>query len=185
MVNPQQQAPEQKAEYDRMHAYYVAQGQKYSFQELWPRATSARLELLAALEGVSDAEAEWSVAPEEWSIKEVALHILNNSRSTRRLVQALCAGKQGDTSGIEPPREATAASIEDLRAQLRDDGIEWSAAVLELPPTPPLTPTAPHSMFGELHARAWYLFQRTHDLDHRGQIEQVKAAPGYPGASAS
>lgn len=178
-------SPEQQAEWDRMRGYYLAQGEKYSFKELWPRAMKARLELLDSLEGVSDAEADWSPAPEEWSIKETALHILKNSRSARRLVQALSAGETGDSSGIEPPRETTDAPIEELRVQLRDDGIEWAAAILELPPTPPTTPTAPHSMFGELHARAWYLFQRTHDLDHKGQIEQVKAASGYPGTAAS
>lgn len=177
MVSPQQ------AEYDRMRSYYLAQGEKQSFQELWPRATKARLELLDALDGVSDVEAGWSPAPEEWSIKEVALHILKNSRSNRALVQALCAGKPGDTSGIEPPRENTSTPIKELQTQLRDDGIEWSATLLALPPTPPLTPTARHSMFGELHARSWYLFQRTHDIDHQGQIQKVKAAPGYPGAS--
>jgi uncharacterized damage-inducible protein DinB len=178
-------SPELQAEYDRMHQYYETQGEKYSFRELWPRAMKARLELLDALEGVSDVEAEWSPAPEEWSIKEVALHILNNSRSTRRVVGALSAGHSTDTAGIEPPRRTTAASLEELRTELRDDGIEWSASILELPPRPPLTPTARHSMFGELHARAWYLFQRTHDLDHQRQIDRVKAAPGFPGGRSS
>lgn len=176
MTNPQQQA-----EFDRLRAYHLAQGEKYSLRELWPRVTKARLELLDVLDGVGDAEAEWSPSSEQWSIKEVALHILKNSRSNRHLVQSLAAGGVGDTSGIEPPREATAASIDELRKQLRDDGLEWSAAIFDLPPAPPLTPTARHFMFGELHARSWYLFQRTHDLDHKGQIEQVKAAPGYPG----
>lgn len=175
---------EQQAEFDRMHGYYTSQGERYSFLQLWPRITQARLELLAALEGVSDEQADWSPAPEEWSIKEVALHVLKNSAACRRLVQRLATAEQGDASGIEPPREATAESIEALRAQLREDGARWAAAVLELPPEPPLTPTAPHTMFGELHARGWYLFQRTHDQDHRGQIEQVKAATGYPAAAS-
>ncbi|MDA0270776.1 MAG: DinB family protein [Chloroflexi bacterium] len=174
-------SPEVQAEYDRMYAYYQAQGERYSFAELWPRATQARLELLNALQEVSDEAAGWSPGSDDWSIKEVALHILNNSRSTRGVVRALAAGRPGDTSGIEPPRQTTTASMDQLRAELRDDGIEWAAAILELPPRPPLTPTARHSMFGELHARAWYLFQRTHDLDHKGQIEQVKTAAGYPG----
>ena len=178
-------SPELQAEYDRMHQYYENQGEKYSFKELWPRAVKARLELLDALDGVSDLEAEWSPAPEEWSIKEVALHILNNSRSTRRVVRALSSGQATDTAGIEPPRQTTSASVATLRTELRDDGIEWSAVILDLPSRPPLTPTARHSMFGELHARAWYLFQRTHDLDHQGQIAKVKAAPGFPSGRAS
>src|SRR5688500_13559695 len=112
-------SPELQAEYDRMHRYYVSQGERYSFAEIWPRATKARLDLLDALERVGDDEASWSPAPEEWSIKEVALHILNNSRSTRRVVSALVAGETADTSGIEPPRRTTDASMDELRAQLR------------------------------------------------------------------
>lgn len=174
---------EQQAEFDRMHSYYQSQGERYSFSELWPRAVKARLELLESLEGVGDAEAEWSPSAEDWSIKEVAHHVINGSRNTRRLVQALSAGDTGDSSDIDPPRKTTGASMDQLRTELREDGIEWAAVTQALPPTPPLEPTAPHSMFGELHARAWYLFQRTHDLDHKGQIEDVKAADGYPGAS--
>ena len=37
-------------------------------------------------------------------------------------------------------------------------------------------------MFGDLHARAWHLFQRVHDLDHMNQIAAVKQDDGYPGA---
>jgi uncharacterized damage-inducible protein DinB len=174
---------DQQAEFDRMHGYYVSQGERYTFGELWPRAVKARLELLESLDGVDDSEAEWSASDDDWSIKEVAHHILNSSRSVRRLVRALSAGETGDSSNIEPPRQTTDASMDTLRAELREDGIDWAATTQELPPRPPLEPTAPHSMFGELHARAWYLFQRTHDLDHKGQIEDVKAADGYPGAS--
>ncbi len=174
---------DQKAEFERMHQYYVAQGERYSFTELWPRGTRARLELLDVLERVDDPEAEWSPSADMWSIKEVALHLLNSSRSVRRLVQNLAAGQTGDSSDIEPPRKTTTASMDELRAAIRDDGIEWSAAILELPQTPPLEPTAPHSMFGDLHARSWYLFQRTHDQDHRGQIDDVKNADGYPGSA--
>jgi uncharacterized damage-inducible protein DinB len=172
---------DQQAEFDRMHGYYVSQGERNTFSELWPRGVQARLELLQSLNKVGDAEAEWSPSAEDWSIKEVAHHILNGSRSTLRLVQALSAGETGDSSTIDPLRETTDASMDQLRQELRDDGIEWAAVTRDLPPTPPIEPTAPHSMFGELHARAWYLFQRTHDLDHKGQIEAVKATEGYPG----
>ncbi|MDA0352778.1 MAG: DinB family protein [Chloroflexi bacterium] len=177
-------SPEQQAEFDRMRGYYLKQGERYSFSELWPRAVQARLELLDSLAGISDAEAAWSPSAEDWSIKEVALHVINGSRNTRRVVQALSAGDTADSSNIDPPRKTTEATMDQLRDQLREDGIDWAAATQELPPKPALEPTAPHSMFGELHARAWYLFQRTHDLDHKGQIEAVKAAAGYPGASA-
>jgi len=175
---------DQQAEFDRMRQYYLSQGERYSFEEIWPRAVKARLELLDALDAVSEAHAGWAPGAGDWSIKEVAVHLLNSSRNTRRLVQTLSAGMPGDSSGVDVPHETTEASLKSLADQIRADGIEWSAAILDLPPRPPLEPTAPHSMFGELHARAWYLFQRTHDQDHRGQIEAVKATPGYPGGAS-
>ena len=175
---------DQQAEFVRMRQYYQSQGERYSFAELWPRVSKARLELLDAFDGVTEEQANWEPGDGNWSIKEVAVHILNSSRNTRRLVQALSAGRVGDSSGVETPRETTSTPFELLRSQLRDDGIEWSGAILGLPERPPLEPTAPHSMFGDLHARAWYLFQRTHDQDHRGQMEAVKAVAGYPGAAS-
>jgi uncharacterized damage-inducible protein DinB len=176
---------DQQAEFDRMRQYYQSQGERYSFEEIWPRVSKARLDLLDAFDGVTEEHSTWSPGGDEWSIKEVAVHLLNSSRNTRRLVRALSAGETGDSSGVETPRESTDTPLEALREQIRRDGIEWSAAILDLPPRPALEPTARHSMFGELHARAWYLFQRTHDQDHRGQIEAVKSAPGYPGAAPS
>lgn len=176
---------QQQAEFDRMRGYYVSQGERYSFAELWPRAMKARLQLLDSLEGVSDEQAAFKLGADDWSIKEAALHVLNGSRSNRRLVIALSSGQSGDASNIDPPKRTTEATVDELRAQLRDDGIDWSAAFPTLPERPPLEPTAKHSMFGQLHARAWYLFQRTHDIDHANQIEENKNAAGYPGGKQS
>ncbi|HAC19153.1 MAG TPA: hypothetical protein DCF78_11340, partial [Dehalococcoidia bacterium] len=45
---------------------------------------------------------------------------------------------------------------------------------------PSLEIEARHTFFGQLHARAWYLFQRVHDLDHAQQIDKNKRDAGYP-----
>lgn len=171
---------DQQAEFARLQGYLNGQGERNSHSEIWPRAVKARMELLDCLAKVTDEQAAWAPSAEDWSIKEVALHILNSSRSVRRIVQALSTGETADSSGIEPPRKTTDASVVELSDQLRDDGIEWTVAISALPQTPPLEPTANHSMFGDLHARAWHLFQRVHDLDHMNQIEAVKQADGYP-----
>ena len=171
-----------QTEAERMLQYYNSQGERNTFREIWPRTVEARVNLLECLRKVSDEEGDWAPTADDWSVKQVAHHILNSSRSVRRVVKALAAGETGDSSNIEPPRETTDASVGELIEQLRDDGIEWTGVIAELPPAPPLQPTSPHQMFGELHARAWFLFQRTHDLDHVGQINAIKAMAGYPGA---
>lgn len=173
---------DQQAEFDRLRGYLNSQGERNSHAAIWPRAVKARMQLIDSLEKVTDEQAAWSPSAEDWSIKEVALHILNGSRNARRIVQALSQGNSVDTSGIEPPRKTTDATVAELYEQLRDDGIEWTVAISQLPQTPPLEPTAPHPIFGDLHARAWHLFERVHDLDHANQIESVKQTDGYPAA---
>ena len=96
------------------------------------------------------------------------------------MVAALSRGEPFTTGRIDPPREEASLTIEQLTAYLREDSISWSALTERLPLSPPTEPTAPHPFFGELHARAWYLFQRVHDLDHADQINKNKQAAGFP-----
>jgi hypothetical protein len=145
----------------------------------------ARLDLIEALSGVSDEQGTFVPAPGEWSIREVADHILNSSRSVRGIVVSLATGVEPDPSGVEPPPSGTDASAGKIRDQLREDGIEWTAAIAALKPHAALNPVARHGMFGDLHARAWYLFQRVHDIDHTNQINAVKRTDGYPGAEGA
>lgn len=173
---------DQQAEFARIQGYLNSQGERHSHTGLWPRVVKARLQLLDSLEQVSEEQASWAPAAEDWSIKEVAVHLLNSSRSVCLIVQSLSEGRDADSSGIEPPREGSETPIAELYNQIRDDGIEWTITTAALPQMPPLEPTANHSMFGDLHARAWHLFQRVHDLDHMNQIEAVKQAEGYPSA---
>lgn len=172
-----------QAEYDRLHGYLTSQGERFACIELWRRVVAARLELLDALDGVTEGQASFKPSPDDWSIGEIALHILRGSRGTRGLVERLAAGQapsSTDRGVFEPPKEETVASIASLREDLLRDGVTWCVTTEQLPPRPAVEPTAPHTMFGELHARAWYLFERVHDLDHANQIKAVKAAPGYP-----
>ncbi len=173
---------DQQGEFERIQGYLNSQGERNSHPEIWPRAIKARMELLDNLNRVSEEQAAWAPSEDDWSIKEVALHILNGSRNVRRLVAALSVGTTAEVSGIEPPRKTTDATVTELIEQLRDDGIEWTVTISGLPERPALEPTAEHGMFGDLHARAWHLFQRVHDLDHMNQIAAVKQHDGYPGA---
>ncbi|MBM3140202.1 MAG: DinB family protein [Chloroflexi bacterium] len=174
----------QQEEIDRVRGYLLSQGEKRSYVELWPRAVAARLQVLDALEGVTEEQASYVPAPGEWSIREVALHVLNGSRRTQQVVAVLAAGKPATSENVDPPREATDLSIEELRRQLLRDSVDWSVLTDRLPEKPSFDAMARHQFFGELHSRAWYLFQRVHDIDHANQIAAVKQASGYPDAPA-
>ncbi len=170
----------QDEEARRVRSYLQSQGERYTFAELWTRLIRARVSLMDAAEGVTQEQADFRFAPDEWSISEVLHHLVTSSGRVAELVEGLSRGESVESGRIDPPREETSLSIDELRARLRDDSISWSALTERLSPAPATTPTAAHSFFGELHARAWYLFQRVHDLDHAGQIAKNKAADGYP-----
>lgn len=170
----------QAEEFQRIHSYLQRQGERYTFSELWSRLIRARITVMDAVEGVTQEQAEFRFHPDEWSIAEVLHHLLTSSERVAETVEALSRGESINPGRIDPPREETTEPIGELTTRLREDSIAWSALTQRLPATPPTEPTAPHSMFGELHARAWYLFQRVHDLDHAGQIEKNKNAEGYP-----
>jgi hypothetical protein len=49
----------------------------------------------------------------------------------------------------------------------------------------PTAATFDHPFFGPLNCKGWVAFQRLDDADYIGQIEQIKASAGYPGAHTS
>ena len=174
----------QAEEFRRVHSYLQTQGERYTFSELWSRLIRARITVMDAVEGVTQEQAEFRFDPDEWSISEVLHHVLTSSGRVAETIEALSRGESINPGRIDPPREETSETIDELTRRLREDSIAWTALTQRLPASPPTEPTAPHPMFGELHARAWYLFQRVHDLDHAGQIEKNKQAEDYPGSES-
>ncbi len=170
----------QNDEARRVRSYLLAQGEKYAFTEMWPRLMKARLEVIAASEGVSQEQADFTMDSDEWSIAEVLYHVLTSSARVAETVESLARGNEVPPRAIDPPRESSALSVSELRQRLTADSLAWCALTERLPKSPNLDATAPHPFFGELHAGALYLFQRVHDLDHVGQINKNKSAPGYP-----
>ena len=171
---------EQTNERGRVRGYLLSQGERYGYFEIWSRCVKARLEVLDSLQGVSDDQARFKPADGEWSISEVALHVLNGSRRVARLVELLAEGQPASSDRIDPPHEETNLAVEELHSLLLRDTVRWSALTEKLPGSPSFEATALHPFFVELHSRAWYLFQRVHDLDHYRQIEAIKETSGYP-----
>jgi hypothetical protein len=52
--------------------------------------------------------------------------------------------------------------------------LEFAGLAARLSADAPVEPAYGHPFFGELHARAWFAFQRIHDLDHAAQIEAIR-----------
>jgi uncharacterized damage-inducible protein DinB len=176
--------PELTEEEQRIREYLVSQAAKRDWIELWPRAIYERGALFQAIEGVTDEQAAWSPGGDEWSIRQIVEHVLTSSRSTLQLIDDLAAGRRKEDREVRPEAKMP-SSFDRLRMHLAEHSVRYASLPERLPPMPNLEMTAPHRNFGELNARAWFLFNRIHDTDHRKQIEAVKAAPGYPGGEAT
>ena len=171
-----------KEESARVSAYLLTQAEKYTWLELWPRVVQGRLEFLDAIRGVGEEQADFRPAPGDWTIREVAQHVLTSSQAVAGLIAALVAGEPGpDVERADRARELASASLADLRRDLLRDSVAFSGIAARFPDDVSLEPTAPHPFFGPLHCRAWFLFQRVHDQDHARHVGSIKQAPGYPG----
>ena len=107
----------QTTERERVRGYLLSQGKRYDYFEIWSRCVRARLEVLDSLQGVSDDQARFKPADGEWSISEVALHVLNGSRRVARLVELLAEGQPASSDRIDPPHEETNLKVEELHNQ--------------------------------------------------------------------
>ena len=136
------------------------------------------------LNGVSDAQAEFSPAEGEWTSKEVVTHFLLATSSVNEQIRKLAAG--GDVGQLAPAapdeRPAQTTSVAELSAETVAIFDEIGGLTRELEGNAHLERQFPHPAFGELNIMQWIAFQRLHGMDHMQQIEKNKADAGYPKA---
>jgi hypothetical protein len=143
-----------------------------------------RARLLGLLDGVSEAQAAFRPGPDVWSIADVLRHVIAAEEGVARIVESLARdavpdGRRALGSQIADEGQSLPVLIERLRAARAG----LLARVRGWPAPPDLAATFEHPFFGPLNCKGWVAFQRLHDADHIGQLEQTKAAPGYPTAS--
>ena len=161
-------------EESRVQSYLLSQGQRYSFIELLPRVIKARIVLLDEVSDIDEDSADFAVSDKEWTISEILHHVAISEMRVRNVIDALVAGDDIDGLEVDPPRETSFESIGQQKEELTRGLVEWCKMTELLPEFAPVKFTARHAFFGELHAGAWFLFQRVHDLDHANQVKSVK-----------
>jgi hypothetical protein len=140
--------------------------------------------LLALLDGVSEEQAAFRPAPDQWSIADVLRHVIAAEEGVARIVESLARGvvpegRRPLGSHIPDEAQPLAALVERLGAARAD----LLARVRGWPASPDLAATFEHPFFGPVNCKGWVAFQRLHDADHIGQLEQIKGAAGYPGST--
>lgn len=179
------QRPISDDEVQRVSSYMLGQAEKYSWLELWPRVVAGRIEFLDSIARVTPEQAAWKPAGDDWSIAEVAQHVLDGSRRTYELVEALSQGREPNTEAqaigaVDPEKRDAQLEWGDLRNALVEDSITFASVTRNVPEPPNLERLVAHPFFGPLHGRAWFIFQRVHDQDHARQVAAIQESDGYP-----
>ncbi len=165
---------------DRVLSYIKHQAAK-STPELKKIVQQGHEHVLAQLAGMSDQQAGFKPGPDDWSVFEVLRHAVDAERRNARGCVALAAGQSFDSiDDIAVDAEAPFTTVSAARAALESSHQEMLAFVDTLSPESNIESNLLHPFFGLLNCREWAAFQRVHDGDHAGQIEQIVAAEGYP-----
>ena len=137
-------------------------------------------QLLSLIDGLSEDQALFKPGPDEWSALDVLRHVVGSRRGVARRCSVLARGEA--SASFEPADEVAAfASLSEARGALDAGHQELLSSVRALTPDANVDVTFDHPFFGPLNCREWAVFQRLHEGDHAGQIEQIKAASGFPG----
>ena len=163
-----------------------------------------RAAFLGSIDGLSEEQWAWKPAPDRWSVAEVAEHITAAETMLRGLVTdqvlkapasaELLAKTQGHDQVVLqriPDRSAPVQAPESLQPKgTRKDRADLTGAFTTARATTialagdtskDLRAHAMESPLGALDGYQWMLFISAHTERHTKQIEEVKAAPVFPG----
>ena len=172
---------------------------------LWNDLETVRRDVLAEVEGLSQAQAEWRPREQDWSCGEIVHHLTLAEVNTGKLTTKLT--READAAGIakpfpadlrelaplagERPMAAEAppvvwpergkpigALVADMKA-VRDRSRQSMEKLAAVDPRPLVFR---HFSFGDLDLSQWWLLQVQHDAMHLRQIREVKSSPGFPKA---
>jgi hypothetical protein len=173
-------------EIDRVRELLLREAEQ-PFAVLRLKLDAARRELLAAVEGVSDAQAQFRPATGEgedaWGIAEVLRHLVSIETIMADRIRALGSGSP--TGALTPTYPGYMEAVEtrrlpELLQELDASYAALLAAIEEVEGHERLDTVAAHRRFGELNCRSWIAMHTLHLLDHARQAGKIKALPGYP-----
>jgi hypothetical protein len=170
---------------ERVTSYIKHQGAK-SPDALRDMIQAAHDRLALMLDGLSSDQASFKPSADDWSVLELMHHVISAKIGVARACERLAKGEVIPSQGGEGDgqdgmmRGDTLTSIASARAALQTAHQEMLNFLDSSLPKANLDVRFHHFLFGDLNCAEWAAFQRVHDGDHANQIEQIKAAPGYP-----
>jgi hypothetical protein len=138
---------------------------------------TSQLRYLDVIGALSDEAAAKKPAPDEWSVRELILHVISAEAGVSELVHHLSRGEQ--PSGERRPgmtMEDDGRPFASFVDELRRTNQMMLEAIQGLPASPNVTERAKHPFFGDLNCLEWAVFQRVHDEDHVQHAQKILAA---------
>ena len=174
---------------DRIRSYIQHNATK-SPEALHDLVRKGHEQVLGLIEGLSPEQVAFKASADDWSVLETLRHIVAAKRGVARVCVRLAAGETPGGVGGEGQAQQQDGVMGDEYATLVEARAAMGAAHRDLlafvdslaSSQPNLEARFNHFIFGDLNCREWAAFQRVHDGDHSGQIEQIKAALGFPPA---
>jgi hypothetical protein len=149
--------------------------------EIVESVRASQAQFLEIMRAVREEQALRKPAPEEWSLRELALHAAFTERLIAKLIHhtarreiPAAADLEGAGIGMMPPDDGRpyAGVLDEIERM----NAEIIAAIESLPASPDLEFRLAHPFFGQLNSHEWAGFQRVHDTDHIQHARKIIAA---------
>lgn len=146
--------------------------------------------VIAALDGLSEAQAQYKPGPDDWSVLELLDHVVTVKRAMVLLATSLSQGtwpagfdedsqSEDFQDGVTFVHFNSLAEAREAVDAAHDELMSFAASINERMNT---KKQFRHFFFGAMNCRQWVVFQRIHDADHAPGIAKIKASPGFPPA---
>ena len=171
-----------------VRAYLLSEAEQ-PLAVLRSKLEGTRQELRGVLDGVSDAQAQFTPAAgqgeDAWGIAEVLRHIASIEPIMAERVRLLGSGQPAD--GLTPTRPGFLTAVDtrrigELLPLLDRSYAELLGAMDAIDGHERLDMLSAHRRFGELNCRGWVALHTLHLQDHARQIARIKRLNGYPAA---
>jgi hypothetical protein len=170
-------------------------------EALWNDLQSVRSELLKEAEGLSQAQADWRPADQEWSVGEILHHLtlaeVGTGKLTSKLLKEAAQPLPPFPQDLKafapvpppPPGPAQAPevvyperghSLDGLLADLKAIRERSRQSIERLAVVDPRGLRWRHFTLGEMDLAQFWLLHVRHERDHLEQLRAVKAAQGFP-----
>jgi hypothetical protein len=155
----------------------------YSIAELADALESLRRAQLRMINGLTDAQVNYSPDPSSFSLSEIISHVVLAQNLTHNL---LIDSAVIDLPHVDPlPRNAGDGSQRGISVAILISSLQTATEALlgvirAVAPQTQSTQLARHPLFGNMTTRGVLIFQIGHDLDHLKQAQLLRRTPGFP-----